>query len=310
MSFSDNSLKAMYQAFRDRQPLSIKADTKAFSTVESLLPPELDPNVVAHIHEWRILDRLPAIPISAPSYEFIIHNFSADSGGPGVVAEGAAKPEYVPAATSSTVTAVKLAMHTGISYETLADWQQWLGYVQTECFKQMMDLENSQLLNGSGSGGNIPGFFQTSGILMHNCASNPGSYTAIDSIEAATTQLRIGSALAEPDLFICHPSSWASIRRIKSTTNTYVVGDPLHQAVNTIWGVPVLITTACTNGSGLLLDTKKFGRALIREGIVMHQGFSGTDFIDNIVRYVFEQRLSLAVERPQAVLALSNLPTS
>jgi hypothetical protein len=60
----------------------------------------------------------------------------------------------------------------------------------------------------------------------------------------------------------------------------------------------------------LLLDTTKFGNALIREGIVMHQGFSGTAFVDNIARYVFEERLALAVERPTAVLAISGLPTS
>jgi HK97 family phage major capsid protein len=92
------------------------------------------------------------ISISAPTYEFIVHNFSGDSGAPTPVAEGAPKPEYTPAATSSVVTAIKLAMHTGISYETLADWPQWLAYVQTECFRQIMDLENSQLLSGLGTG--------------------------------------------------------------------------------------------------------------------------------------------------------------
>jgi hypothetical protein len=74
------------------------------------------------------------ISISAPTYEFIVHNFSGDSGAPTPVAEGAPKPEYTPAATS------------------LADWPQWLAYVQTECFRQIMDLENSQLLSGSGTG--------------------------------------------------------------------------------------------------------------------------------------------------------------
>ena len=71
-----------------------------------------------------------------------------------------------------------------------------------------------------------------------------------------------------------------------------------------------MITTAMSDGFGLLLDSQKMGRALIREGIVMHQGFSGTDFVSNIARYVFEERLALAVERPQAVLAISNLPVS
>jgi HK97 family phage major capsid protein len=307
LSFSEASLKAMYKAYLDRQPFTIRAETKAFSTVDSLLPPQLDPYVVEEIHEWRILDRLPCISITAPSWEYITHNFASDTGGPGIVAEGGTKPEYVPAATSSTVSVEKLAFHTGISYETLADWPQWLSYVQAQSYRLMADYENQQLLNGTG---NLTGFFQTSGILSHNCANDASSWTAIDSIEAAITQMRVGTALSEPDLFITHPTTWASIRRTKTTTNAYVVGDPLREPVSTIWNVPVLITTACTNGQGLLLDTTKFGKALIREGIVMHQGYSGTDFVQNIARYVFEERLTLAVERPQSVLAITNLPTA
>jgi hypothetical protein len=57
LAFGDASLKAMHKAFEDRQSFSINADTKAFSTVDSLLPAELAPGVVGHIHEWRILDR-------------------------------------------------------------------------------------------------------------------------------------------------------------------------------------------------------------------------------------------------------------
>lgn len=308
LAFSESNLKAMHKAFQNRQPFRIEA--KDYSTVDSLLPAELAPGVTAHQHEWRILDRLPMTTISAPSYEFIRHNFSGDTGGPDVVAEGAEKPEYVPDVTSDVATVVKIAMHTGISYETLADWATWLGYVQTECFKQIMDKENQQLLHGTGSSGQIRGLFNTSGILTHDCSSDPSTWTAIDSVEASINQLRTSSALAEPSLFITSPTTWSAIRRIKSTQGLYVLGDPLHEAVSALWGVPVLITTACTDGQGVLLDTNKFGTALLREGIVMHQGFSGTDFIQNIVRYVFEERLTMAVERPQAVLALSNLPTS
>ncbi len=310
LAFSEASLKTMYKAFQDRTPMTIRAETKGFSSVDSLLPAQLNPAVIGQIHEWRVLDHLPSISITAPSYEFVVHNFAGDSGGPAPVAEGAAKPEYIPAVTSSVATVTKLAMHTGISYETLADWPQWMSYIQTQAFKLMTDEENSQLLNGTGSGGQMLGFFNVSGILTHNCSSDPSNYTAIDSIESAINQMRVGNALATPTLAIFSPTTWSAIRRIKTTTNAYAIGDPLREPVNTLWGVPVLITTAMANGSGLLMDTTTFGNALIREGILMHQGFSGTDFVQNIARYVFEERLALAVERPQSVLALSNLPTS
>ena len=54
-----------------------------------------------------------------------------------------------------------------------------------------------------------------------------------------------GSALAEPDLFITSPSSWSALRRIKDDLNRYILAaDPSKDEVNSLWGIPVLVTTA------------------------------------------------------------------
>lgn len=39
-------------------------------------------------------------------------------------------------------------------------------------------------------------------------------------------------------------------------------------------------------------------------------GYDGNDFTHNILRSIAEERLTLAVERPSAVLSLTGLPTS
>lgn len=41
--------------------------------------------------------------------------------------------------------------------------------------------------------------------------------------------------------------------------------------------------------------------------MVMRIGFAGDDFTRNIVRFIAEERLNLAVERPSAVLRVTNL---
>jgi hypothetical protein len=51
------------------------------------------------------------------------------------------------------------------------------------------------------------------------------------------------------------------------------------------------------------MDTTKFGRILVREPI-------GSDFTQNIVRFIAEERIALAVERPSAVLEITDLPTA
>ena len=74
--------------------------------------------------------------------------------------------------------------------------------------------------------------------------------------------------------------------------------------------MPVLSTTACPAGKGLLLDTTKCGYVDVREPLSMRLGFSGTDFVENVIRTIAEERLVLCVTRPAAVLAVSNLPTA
>ena len=53
-----------------------------------------------------------------------------------------------------------------------------------------------------------------------------------------------------------------------------------------------------------------FGRVGVRESMVLRVGYSGTDFTDNVVRQVCEERLNLAVERPAAICWIKNLPTA
>lgn len=309
LGFAREDLHKAFNAIKAGQNYAIQA--KGFSSVDSLLPAQLAPGIIPEYHEWRIMDHLPVTPISAPSIEFIIHNFSGDSGGPDVVAEGAAKPEYIPAVTSSIAAAVKLATHTGISSESLLDAPQWESYIVNQCYRLIMDKENSQFLYGSGTGGNMTGFANTSGILTHNASSDPAGSTNLDSVEIAINTMRVSSGVfAAPQIAITSPTTWSSTRRIKSTIGDYIAGDPLHEAVTTVWGVPVLVTTACTDGEMFLIDRDKMGFVVLREGLSMHTGYSGTDLINNIVRFVFEERLTLAVERPQAVMHVTNLSTT
>jgi hypothetical protein len=70
-----------------------------------------------------------------------------------------------------------------------------------------------------------------------------------------------------------------------------------------------LTTTRNPVGQGLLIDTTKFGRVAVHEPLSMFMGFANDDLIRNLLRWVAETRLVLTVERPAAVLKLTNLPT-
>ena len=170
-----------------------------------------------------------------------------------------------------------------------------------------MVVENAELLNGDGTTGHLDGLLATSGILTHARVAGERS---IDSVDIAIAALRTGSSLAEPNLLVLRPNTWSTMRRVVDDQHRYLVQpDPTKGAVATLWGVEVLVTTVITEGVGALIDSSKFGRALVRDGLTIQTGTSGDDFIHNITRFVAEERITLAVERPSAVLKLSNLGT-
>lgn len=307
LAFDESDLQVMHKAIQSRQPMMIK--TKAFSSPDTQLPAQLSPQVIGPVHENRLLDRLPTQAIGSPSYEYIRHN--STTGAPAVVAEGAPKPELVLNTDTLIATAQKIAAHTGTSWEALNDWSNWVGYVQGELFRKIIDVENSELLGttGDGTSGHLTGLLHTSGILTHTVAD--GTTNTLDDVEQSIATMRTGAALAEPNLFVLHPNTWSAMRRTKDNYGRYLVAaDPTKDEANQLWGVEVLVTTQQIAGTGVLIDTNKFGKVLVREGLSLMTGTNNDDFTRNIVRFVGEERLALAVERPAALLSITGLPTS
>ena len=72
----------------------------------------------------------------------------------------------------------------------------------------------------------------------------------------------------------------------------------------------MLPTTQLAAGTDVLLDTNKAGYVVVRESLTLRQGTSDDDFVGNVVRWVSEERLALAIERPAAVRKITGLPTS
>jgi HK97 family phage major capsid protein len=173
--------------------------------------------------------------------------------------------------------------------------------------RQIYDAENHELLYGSGAAGDIQGLLTCPGILTHTASgTNP-----FDDIEESIAAMRVGPSLATPDVLVLNPASWSDIRRTKDNYGRYLVApDPSQDQVNSAWGVDVVSSTAMAAGTGLLIDTTKFGAMLIREGLTIRTGSINDDFSRNLVRFVFEERFNVAVERPTALLAISGLPTS
>ena len=299
LQFSDAQIKALHQAVVSQQSISLKT---GFNSAVGELPPQLYPQILGPIHENRLLDRLPTMAIEAPSLEYVRH--TGTTGSPAIVAEGQQKPELVFAVDHVIATVVKIAAHAGVSHEAISDYASFVSYLTNEITTQVIDVENDELLNGVGAG-HVTGFLSTPSILTEVV----GSASPLDAIEIAISKLRTGSSLAEANLIVLNPATWSAIRRVKDAQQRYIVNpDPTQGAGSQIWGIEVLVTTALDEGTGVVLDTRKFGRALVRESLSLRTGTDSGDFTRNIWRYIVEERLTLAVERPSAVCKITGLP--
>ncbi|SPM32040.1 major capsid protein, partial [Mycobacterium terramassiliense] len=288
------------------------AETKTFTTVDSLLVPQQAPGVVPEYFEARLIDHLPVVPIGAPSYQFLQHQFADDTGGPDFVAEGTAKPQWNPTAEKVVVTAQKIAAYFDESSESRMDAPQWNSYLINTLFRLIQQKENHAILYGTVSSSlGIQGWSTLAGILTHDASGDPAGSTNLDSLELAINQLRIQSGVfANANLIIMSPTTWSATRRLKATTGQYIAGDPLHEAVTSAWGVPVVTTTAANDGDAFVVDTHKMGAILVRQGIETHMGYHGDGLIENILTTVAEERLTLATVIPSSVNYVTNLATS
>jgi HK97 family phage major capsid protein len=312
MGFSDEQLRRAHSKLAAGETAVL--ESRDFSSADSLLPAQLFPIPTFPRHEARLMDRLPGFMLEAQSLEYVV--VTSVTGAAAIVGEGQLKPEIVMPPTKQLVQALKLAAHSGVSWENISDYDAFTSAVQNELLKRVIDLENQQLVYGTGGTTQLSGMTTTTGILTFaatgTTASPPNNF---DDIAGAIAALRTGPALAEPDLLLLNPDTWAAIRTQKDLYGRYLASaNPTDDQAETVWGIDVLQSTEFTAGEGVLLDTTLFGRVAVREPLVMRVGYgvvSGqSDFISNILRWIAEERLNLAVERPAAICHITGLPTA
>lgn len=318
LTFDAHAIKALRDGFESKSPTSTLV-TKTFNTVEtgystttsSLLPAQLAPGVVERVHEDRVLDHIPTVPCSTLNYEFICDETSSNSVT-GPTAEGAAAPDVTLTFGAKIVEMVALKATFGLSYEVLQDWDTILGYAQAEVMRQIVDVENSQVLTATGTTGNMNGLINQAGNTIAIPGTLPTGATALDYFLQGINTLRtVPNVLGVADQIWLHPDDWYSLMGLKDTLGRYLITpDPTEDAPKQLWNIPVYTTTAMTVGTGLIFDSTKMGFGILRQGIQLHQGYNASDFSEAIQRYMLTWRGQIAVVRPGALLTITGLPAS
>jgi HK97 family phage major capsid protein len=214
------------------------------------------------------------------------------------VAEGATKPSSDIKLDLVTTSAKVIAHWMKASKQVLSDISQLRSIIDQRLLYGLAYVEENQLLNGDGTGQNLNGI-----IPQATAYSAPITLTSPTSIDMIRL-MHLQAALAEYPATgtVMHPSDWAWIETLKDTTGRYIIGNPQGNISPTLWGLPVVATPAMTIDKVLVGAFQLGAQVFDRWDARVETGFVNDDFIKNLVTILAEERLALAVYRPEAFI--------
>ena len=189
----------------------------------------------------------------------------------------------------------------------LADEPQLRSIIDNELMYGLRLLEDNQILNGDGAGENLLGVLNTPNIQTYawsNGAVLPVVDTKADAIRRAATLSFL--AYYEPSGVVLHPNDWEDIELTQDEQGQYLIavsvamgGEPR------VWRMPVIDTPAMTEGTGLVGAFGTAAQLYDREQASIRISEQHSDFfVRNAIVILAEQRLALAVKRPEAFVSI------
>jgi len=216
----------------------------------------------------------------------------------GMVAEGASKPQSDVKLDLVTTSAKVIAHWMKASKQVLDDIPALRSMIDQRLIYGLKYVEDGQLLNGDGTGQNLLGI-----IPQATAYAPPITITDTNMIDVMRfAMLQASLALYPATGHVMHPSDWAQIETMKDGQGRYLIGNPQGQLTPTLWGLPVVETQSMTVRKFLTGAFKLGAQLFDRWEASVEVGFVNDDFIKNLVTILGEERLALAVYRPEAFI--------
>ncbi len=183
-------------------------------------------------------------------------------------AEAAAGGEYGEAALVYTETSdevEKIGVWLPVTDEQLEDVAGIESLLNQRLTYMLRARLDSQILVGTGRSVGTPDLVGTLDLASLQTQAL-GSDPVPDAFYKAITAVR-ATGFAEPSVCIIHPSDWQDIRLLRTADGVYVFGSPSDHGPERLWGVPVVITTALTENTGVVGDYQGYSMLFLRRGI-------------------------------------------
>ncbi|WP_434605118.1 phage major capsid protein [Acetobacter oryzoeni] len=187
------------------------------------------------------------------------------------------------------------------SVQVLADAPMLASYINGRLIYGLKLREDNQLLNGDGTGVNLKGLMAQATGYAQPSGVKVESATMIDTLRLAMLQATLAEYPATGH--VLNPTDWASIELTKDSQSRYVFANPVGLASPTLWGLPVAESLSMAAGNFLTGALQYAAQVFDREEAAVAISTEDSDnFQKNMVTIRAEERLALAVYRPEALI--------
>ncbi|MDH2311437.1 phage major capsid protein [Methylobacterium brachiatum] len=216
-----------------------------------------------------------------------------------LVAEGALKPQSELQTEDASAPVRTIAHWMRASVQILADAPGLRSMIDQRLRYGLSFAEEAQLLNGSGTGQNLLGL-----VTAATAYAAPGGLVATSQVDILRLMI-LQTALAEypPNGIVMNPIDWASVEMQKDGDGRYLIGNPQGTISPTLWGLPVVATQAMGVDKVLVGSFDLAAQIFDRQDATIEVSTEDQDnFVRNKVTIRAEERLALAIYRPQALV--------
>lgn len=215
-----------------------------------------------------------------------------------MVAEGGARPQSDIKMALLTSSVKTIGHHFKASREVLADVPMLRSVIDGRLRFGVQLKEETQLLSGDGTGNNLMGL-----NTVATAYAAPGGLVAetmLDQMRFAALQAILAEYPASG--YVLNPIDWAAIETLKDDVGRYIIGQPQGDAPARLWRLPVVQTPSQTVDKFLTGAFDMAAQVFDREETRVEVGYENDDFTKGLVTILGDERIALAIYRPEAFI--------
>jgi len=258
----------------DRQAGIVAAPERRMTVRDLITPGTTESNVIQYLQESGFVNNAAA------------------------TAENTRKPESSITFEPKNANVITIPHFIKATKQILDDFKQLQSYIDGRLRYGLKLAEEVQALKGSGVGNNLLGLY-TAATPYAAPITIPGTLTRIDILRLALLQAELAEYPSTG--IVLHPGDWAAIELTKDDNGSYIFANPQNLAQPGLWGRPVVATPAMTVDDFLVgafqLGAQMFDR---EQANVVIATQNEDDFVKNMITIRGEERLAMAVYRPEA----------